>query len=426
MSCPICCRDGESEFTCYHCQGEACYSCAGRFITDNVTVHPRCMFCVKELTRDFVLRNFPKPWVKNLFYPYIGVYTREKERQLLPYSQEEASLQLQIKSLNKELRKMPTKRRLLDKHKKDPNISDIVAKHDSDKMKIWMKIDALKLQSVDFRILEVKTAPIVKFKCPMDNCRGFVNQDNVCILCRETFCVSCRECSGVSHRCDPDVVENIKNISTETKPCPKCYISIFKLSGCDQMFCTQCQCVFSWSTGKVESGAVHNPHYFDWILQHQAPGVDLETIACGEIPDALQFARLVKGIHSEPAVCHKLMQIYRFRTHLERVVMPAFEAREDHFDLRVAYLMSEFDDDKWAMKLANREKKNMKILAYRDLLNTTLVIMSDLIRRVCFNKDVENVLTTFKEFHSFFNGQSEDIVKFYGGAVPGLIEELMV
>jgi hypothetical protein len=46
-------------------------------------------------------------------------------------------------------------------------------------------------------------------------------------------------------------------------------MSIEKVSGCNQMFCVQCHTAFDWATGEIETGVIHNPHYFDMMKRNQ-------------------------------------------------------------------------------------------------------------------------------------------------------------
>lgn len=39
---------------------------------------------------------------------------------------------------------------------------------------------------------------------------------------------------------------------------------------CDQMYCTQCNTAWSWKTGVVETGRIHNPHYYEQLRNQGA------------------------------------------------------------------------------------------------------------------------------------------------------------
>lgn len=66
-----------------------------------------------------------------------------------------------------------------------------------------------------------------------------------------------------NHKCNENDIESIKLIDSDTKPCPVCFVRIHKYEGCDQAYCTQCKTAFSYDTGKIERGRIHNPHYYE-------------------------------------------------------------------------------------------------------------------------------------------------------------------
>ena len=61
-----------------------------------------------------------------------------------------------------------------------------------------------------------------------------------------------RDCE---HTCNPDLVETAKLLAKDTKSCPTCQTKIFKIDGCDQMWCTQCHTAFSWKTGAIQTNS---------------------------------------------------------------------------------------------------------------------------------------------------------------------------
>ena len=77
---------------------------------------------------------------------------------------------------------------------------------------------------------------------------------------------------GSTHKCDPDIIKSIRALTKGSRNCPKCYIPILKIDGCDQMFCTACKTTFSWNSGRIynDNEFHHNPHYLDWIRKNEA------------------------------------------------------------------------------------------------------------------------------------------------------------
>ena len=294
----------------------------------------------------------------------------------------------------------------------------------------------LKLETITFVPIRLsgtseKTVKVSlpKFKCSQDECRGFVGEDYSCGICSTMYCDKCR-CILHEGRCDKDMVKSVMAIVSETRPCPKCYTAIFKVSGCDQMFCTSCNTSFSWTTGEIETTLFHNPHYYEWLAQN-ANGAEMNTaqrenLACGEIPDPYAFTRLVQ--HLELARYHVAM--HRELIHIREVVLPEFADNKvhDNFDLRVCYMLNKFDEQTWALKLMNREKKRMKVRAYRELMETSLVIVTDLLRQMLYDPHpAHSYAMTLKygQFYRFLNEEAINIADPHGGKVPGVISNMV-
>lgn len=102
--------------------------------------------------------------------------------------------------------------------------------------------------------------------CPCPSC-PYGNVDRTtktCQTCWTIVCDACRDVGGNNHSCRQDVLSSRQEISRLTKECPGCHAPIEKLSGCFQMFCTQCYTPFDWKDGRIlEKKTLHNPHYFE-------------------------------------------------------------------------------------------------------------------------------------------------------------------
>ena len=131
-------------------------------------------------------------------------------------------------------------------------------------------------------------------KCPNNDCIGYLSTQYKCGLCNNSYCPNCNELKVENHICNNETVETIKLLNKECKKCPKCHVNIYKIDGCDMMWCVSCHVAFSWRTLQILNGQnIHNPHYFQWLSQ-QNGGITVRNpndILCGREIDN-NFSRL--------------------------------------------------------------------------------------------------------------------------------------
>jgi len=105
--------------------------------------------------------------------------------------------------------------------------------------------------------------------CPNERCNGIIlDDDYICKICKTKICIKCHLIEYKDHSCNVTDVKTINFINKTCKPCPNCFTKINKTDGCDQMWCTVCKTAFNYNTLKIETGYIHNPHFFDYMRKN--------------------------------------------------------------------------------------------------------------------------------------------------------------
>jgi hypothetical protein len=402
MDCSICCesfnKSIRQEVKCPYCNFSQCLKCFKTYLIGSVKSEPECMSCHRELSLDFISEVTPKIFHNDEYRKKRANMLLSQERSLLPASQH------LVEQHNEENRRKTLINELLKEQKNlRQRLKDI-------------QEEIRKLDLQNYTSEPEKERKKFIMGCPNENCRGFLSQSWKCGTCQSYVCSKCRVVKGArddqEHVCDPDAVATAKLLQNDTKPCPNCTVPIFKISGCSQMFCVECHTAFDWNSGKIDTGIIHNPHFYQLQRDRNggvAPRVPGDIPMCGGMPwhDTVRLIltqRQQKFKYWEN--CHRMV------AHIRQTVLNRYPVRIgmlDNSDLRVQFLINEIDEDTWMRQLKIRQKKSEKDRAIHQLLELIMVSLTDIF--ITFvqgtTKNLENeveVLRNYvnKEFHKIF------------------------
>ena len=264
-------------------------------------------------------------------------------------------------------------------------------------------VDLEQLQSDTWNEIGTTTTQVKQptniHKCPTPECNGILNAEWQCILCKVTACSSCHEPvdEEQEHKCNPDTIETIKMLKTDTKACPTCHTNIYKIDGCDQMWCVQCHTAFSWKTGNIET-KIHNPHYYEWMRKNSANGVIPREMgdnqACEAINDntVTTYMQEIRKYNVDEIVLQDVesvtddfMKNVQNLVHLTEVVLPRHNGEVNiayEFITRSKFLKKEIDEKKYKTFLEKEEKNKNKNMEVRQLIQLWIDAKTDILRRV--------------------------------------------
>lgn len=247
MNCIICFETSPSSVSCYSCNKSFCRACCEQHLL-YAKGNPCCAdkSCEAAWPRDFLYahmsRDFMKMWIKkrqeDLFkkeMPLMAATTA------LAYNHKEAAAKRsQAMKLRDDARAL---------------MKQVAALREEASR---LEFQASSLESV--RLADV-TPDRYQRRCFTNGCRGFLNNNFECAVCSAHFCYDCHTSIAGEHKCDKGQVANILFIEATSRGCPTCSTLISKTEGCDQMYCIVCDTAFSWNSGQVDTGFIHNPHY---------------------------------------------------------------------------------------------------------------------------------------------------------------------
>jgi len=415
--CTVCCdtynKTNHKKVTCPFCNYESCKTCNQTYLL-SIIEDPHCMKCKNEFSREFV-DSFCTKRFRNVEYKKHReqvLYEREMVR--MPETQPHAEYKIKMEKLRQEyyllldsfymLRSMRDEAEVMSHPTEIYNIS--MTKLRSDIQNIVQEVNTLEVNLTETGIERFTR------KCPSEICRGFLDKEWICGLCTKSFCNKCSEEIGIRHVCDEKLVKTMKLINKDTKPCPKCGTMIYKIDGCAQMWCTDCHTAFDWRSGRIETGRVHNPHYFEFKKRSREHG----DIPCGGRPT---YDELVENDANEYILdlSYKLSFIDR-----ELIYRYGDIYDDDNLHLRVDYLTNVISDEDFKRELQKRDKYKSKIEEIRNIYEMFSDTCGDLLRQWVIDKNSTwDILYTVHELAIYSNQVISRIQNRYNSSVPHYI-----
>ena len=456
-TCGVCCelfnKSTRRPISCGFCAFESCVSCTKEYLLGSVH-DPHCMGCRKAWNREFMDASMTQTFMTKEYKKHREDVLMDRERSLLPATMsyvEDLKVALKITEemgpLQEKLVKIRQDRvRANDHdHEAQTTVEAIEAscaraiEHETTRIRIVhlgriRSFLAGKGDALEARAAGSEARRFVR-ACPAEGCRGFLSSQWKCGMCELWACPDCHEVIGATkggHTCKPENVESAKLIAKDSRPCPCCASMIFKIEGCDQMFCVQCHTAFSWRTGKVESGRIHNPHYYDIMRQRNGGVIPREPgdQECG-VPQATRMQLcLTKALRSSGPFVKDALSAIQLHNHVEHVQGQGVQGRAagaapNNRDLRAKYIMGDITDLKFRALLQQREKRYERTKETRFTLAMFTTALGDMLHRLAAIKaeaEATGVLKEIEELKAYTNNCLEKIGVRYKSKVKLIVD----
>ncbi len=407
MECPICAssfnKGNRTEVQCFSCSYIACKDCVRTFITASNHL-PKCMNCNVLFTTSFMVRNLSRSWV-NTYKGQLSQILIGIELGKLPETQPYVEAEIHRQRIISE--------NLL--HEKELRILKDKVLALSTTIRINKYLIHGEPIPAHFGVTETPITPKqLIMQCPLD-CRGFLSSQYKCGTCEKQVCSECIMFKDSDHVCIEEHKLSAELIKRESKACPKCGARICKIDGCDQMFCTSqmdgvhCGTAFSWKTGKIETGTIHNPHYYELARKGIAITRNIGDVQCGGVPPIHNVLIYLLSMNRDVErnnlikIHRRICEIVQYTTRDFRATLQSHESTMR--DLRVKYMMRTVDKPLFAelvYKAKRDHEKNQEQHPILELMTIcgieTFHKINDMYEHTMYNTEPLEYLSSVREY----------------------------
>jgi len=360
--------------SCPYCNFDACRTCCETYILNESSA--KCMnpSCSRDWTRKFLRDAFTATFVNKKFKEHREKLLFDQERSLLPATQPIVETMIRQENINRQV--------------------DALAREISERRHAIHRL-RIEAHNLGRRAEREERSEFVR-ACPDAECRGFLSTQWKCGLCEKWSCPDCHEVKGltrdVEHVCDPDTLATARLLAGDTRSCPKCSMGIFRVDGCDVMFCTQCHTSFNWRTGKIMTTNLHNPHYFEWLRMNG----NVIPRQAGDNPCAreinhhtfVEIRNILRIKHKDHPLAAQLIldleRIIRNTMHLRDVEMYSYrdvDIVQANQELRIQYMRNLITEVKFKTDLQRSDKRAQKRREIRNVFELLSTTVTDIVLR---------------------------------------------
>jgi hypothetical protein len=415
-TCSVCCENfsktTRKKVTCPFCQFESCKTCLQKYIL-SISDNPHCMNCKNELDREFIDSSCTVRFRNVEYKTHLENILFEKEKVRMPETQPEVERIIKMRTLREKYYSLLTALRYYRIDRQNAlDMEEETEQWDNqiNTTEVYLAQLTYDMNVLRYNNVEIDTGRNFIKMCPNGECRGFIDNDFVCGICKKQFCKKCNEELHENHVCIPETVETIKLINKDTKPCPKCATMIYKIDGCAQMWCTNCNTAFDWRTGNLVKGRIHNPHFFEFKKRSREHG----DIPCGGRPSISELSD--KKASNE--ILDLLITLHRIDNELIHRYGDIYD--DDNHHLRISYMLNSISEYEFKKELQKRDKQKCKNTDVRNIYELFTNSVSDLLRQWILYNDID-VIQHVKELLDYSNDIIDTIRKRYNSKLPRYI-----
>jgi len=174
------------------------------------------------------------------------------------------------------------------------------------------------------------------------------------------------------------------------------------------MWCIECKTAFSWKSGEIVNGKIHNPHYYEYLRKTQG-FVPRADNPCQEV-QTLQYLRNFFTKHRTTQTRHNpvfilieksVFQLYRFMEELR-----IYEINRHETSLvnnRIQFLINRIDEKKFSQDAFMYFQRSVQYRRYVELITMLRDVTVDLNGQVIEQlKNIANLDKTWIEIQKIF------------------------